>query len=144
MSVKCSAGRFFVTETCDEVMTLLATSSDEIKVQADDSVSCLFLKKKNVIDAKVIRVAEVNAASAGQITETSCIRPDVCPALMIEENLKVEVLSLFRKPKIVPLDLHLKPNEQLNTMKLKKRSEPRGLQSALCHVLISKISILPA
>lgn len=62
---------------------------------------------------KVIGVAEVNAASAGQITETSCIRPDVYPTLMTEENLKVEVLSLFRKPKIVPLDLPLKPNEQL-------------------------------
>lgn len=37
---------------------------------------------------KVIGVAQVNTASAGQITETSCIRPDVYPMLMIEENLK--------------------------------------------------------
>lgn len=52
MRVKCSAGSFFVIETCDEVMT----SSHEIKVQAANSVSCLFFakkkKKKNVIDAK--------------------------------------------------------------------------------------------
>lgn len=50
MRVKCSAGSFFVIETCDEVMTSLATSSDEIKVQAADSVSCLSLQKKKECD----------------------------------------------------------------------------------------------
>lgn len=84
---------------------------------------------------KVIGVAEVNAASAGQITETSCVRPDVYPTLMIEENLKVEVLSLFRK---VPLDLPLKPNEQL-IQHNESQKMIRTKRFAICLVLCTDI-----